>query len=160
MLLPPDDPNYDAAGSHNYPPVTTTMNTSGGTTPAGRTVSAAAIIIPVFLILALVTCLGWLFHASGYNLSYRIRRRDSKDIDPATVASDLETGQPPRTLSPSAVPTTEPRNSEKGWMFMPNLGNWVRGYRRRSDPRGEGNEDWQLDVNDKIGRASCRERVF
>ena len=154
MLLPPDDPNYDTAGSHNSAPVTTTTNTSGGTTPAGRTVSAAAIIIPVLLILALVTCLGWLFHASGYNLSYRIRRRNSKDIDPATVASDLEGGQPPRTLSPSAVPIAVPREAERGWMLMPNtgFGNWVRGYRRRSDPRGAGNEDWQLDVND-VGEA-------
>lgn len=152
MLLPSDDPNYDTAGSHNSAPVTTTTNTSGGTTPAGRTVSAAAIIIPVFLILALVTCLGWLFHASGYNLSHRIRRRNSKDIDPATVASDLEVGQPPRTLSPSAIPTAVPRDTERGWMFMPNIGNWVRGYRRRSDPRGVGNEDWQLDVND-VGEA-------
>ena len=154
MLLPPDELNYDTAGSHNSAPATTTTNTSGGTTPAGRTVSAAAIIIPVFLILALVTCLGWLFHASGYNLSHRIRRRNSKDIDPATVASDLEAGQPPRTISPSAVPIAVPREVERGWMLMPNngFGNWVRGYRRRSDPCGAGNEDWQLDVND-VGEA-------
>lgn len=152
MLLPPDDPNYDTSGSHNSAPVTTTTNTSAGTTPAGRTVSAAAIIIPVFLILALVTCVGWLFHASGYNLSHRIRRRNSKELDPATVASDLEVGQPPRALSPSAVPTAVPRDAERGWMFMPNISSWVRGYRRRSDPRGTDNEDWQLDVND-VGEA-------
>lgn len=152
MLLPLDNPNYDAVGSHNSAPMTAATNSSGGTTPAGRTASAAAIIIPIFLILALVACLGWLVHARGYNLSHRIRRRNSKDIDPATVASDLETGQPPRALSPSAVPISTARDTERGWMFMPNIGNWVRGYRRRSDPRGAGNEDWQLDVND-LGEA-------
>lgn len=37
---------------------------------------------------------------------------------------------------------------------MPQLGvpNWVRGYRRRSDPRGADDPDWQLDVND-VGEA-------
>lgn len=76
----------------------------------------------------------------------------------AALAADLEcAGTHPRSLSPSVpIPTEaeEPRTLERGWVFRRwlRVPHFVRGYRRRSDPMREVDEDWEVDVDD-VGLA-------
>lgn len=131
-------------------PIGNTNNLNNGLShPASDNVSPAAIIVPIFIVLILLTGLTYFFRPCT---SLRSRK---KSPTAAALASDLETGAvPPPVLSPSVVPAQEPREHQRGWLFMPQLGvpNWIRGYRRRSDPRHADDPDWQLDVNE-VGEA-------
>ena len=119
---------------------------------ASNGVNAGAIIVPIFIVLILITGLTFFFVRSSNPCTSLRRSRRSPNAQ--ALASDLESASPPRVLSPSTVPAQIPRDQERGWLFMPQLGvpNWVRGYRRRSDPRGAEDPDWQLDVNE-VGEA-------